>query len=95
MKMTINQIKGLIDQYGEQATLEEILRRVQGNKVFKCPKCNGKGYVTTEYNGYPSGLPDSGFVYEPAFRQETCDLCKGDGYTSHKYKPKMIQDGWE
>ena len=93
--MTINQVKGLINQYGEQATLGEILKKVQGNKVFKCPKCDGKGYVTVEYNCYPSGLPDSGFVYEPAFRDEKCNLCKGDGYTLYEYKPKMIQDGWE
>ena len=93
--MTINQVKSLIDQYGEQATLGEILRKVQGDKVFKCPKCDGKGFIEVEYNGYPSGLPDSGFVYEPAFTIENCDLCKGEGYTSHEYKPKMIQDGWE
>ena len=24
-----------------------------------------------------------------------CDLCNGEGYTEHEYKPRMIQDGWE
>lgn len=26
---------------------------------------------------------------------DICDLCNGEGYTEHQYKPKMIQDGWE
>ncbi len=68
--MNINQVKELISQYGEQATLGEVLRKVQGNKVFICPKCEGKGYITVEYNGYPSGLPDSGFVYQAAFKNK-------------------------
>lgn len=93
--MKINEVKGLIEQYGEKATLGEILRKVQGNKIFKCPKCDGIGYVTVEYNCYPSGLPDSGWVYQPGYKNKKCNLCKGEGYTSHEYKPKMIQDGWE
>lgn len=93
--MKINEVKGLIDQYGEQATLGEILKKVQGNKIFKCPKCRGKGYVIVEYNCYPRGLPDSGFVYKPGYKNKKCNLCNGEGYTSHEYKPKMIQDGWE
>ena len=51
--------------------------------------------MTVEYNYYPKGLPESGFVYRPALKDEECNLCKGEGYTSHEYKPKMIQDGWE
>lgn len=93
--MKINEVKGLIEQYGEQTTLGEILRKVQGDKIYKCPKCRGKGYVTVEYNCYPSGLPDSGFVYKPGYKNKKCNLCNGEGYTSHEYKPKMIQDGWE
>lgn len=28
-------------------------------------------------------------------RKVTCDLCNGEGYTEHEYKPRMVQDGWE
>lgn len=93
--MTIGAIKDLISTYGANATLEEVLVKVQGNKIYKCPKCNGRGYETVEYNKYPSGLPDSGWVYDPGYKNVTCDLCKGEGYTAHEYKPKMVQDGWE
>jgi DnaJ-class molecular chaperone len=93
--MKIHEIISLCNQYGENTTLKDILLSVQGNNKYLCPKCNGTGSVTIEYNGYPSGLPDSGFVYEATYRKEECDLCKGQGYTSKQMKPHMVQDGWE
>lgn len=81
--MKIVEVKALIDMYGADATLGQVLNKLQGNKIYKCPKCEGKGFITVEYNGYPDNLPDSGFVYEPAFKDIKCDLCKGDGYTDH------------
>ncbi len=93
--MFIKDIKALVVTYGANTTLGEMLKRVQGNKIYRCPKCNGRGFRTVEYNGYPSGLPDSGFVYEAAYKDVVCDLCKGEGYTDHEYKPRMVQDGWE
>lgn len=93
--MKINEVKNLVDRYGADVTLGQLLVKIQGNKIYECPKCRGKGFVTIEYNGYPDGLPDSGYVYMAAYKDEECDLCKGIGYTEHKMKPKMIQDGWE
>lgn len=93
--MRICEIKGLVDRYGANTTLGKILTEIQGNKVHKCPKCNGLGYTEHEYNSYPEGFPDSGWVYQPAYKSVECDLCKGEGYTEHEYKPKMIQCGWE
>lgn len=93
--MKVNTVQGLIAQYGANTTLEELLKKVQGDKIYKCPCCNGLGYTTKEYNGYPSGLPDSGWVYEPAYKNVTCELCNGEGYTEREYKPKMVQQGWE
>lgn len=93
--MKINEILKLCEIYGNNITLEELARKIQGNKIYKCPKCKGKGYTVEEYNAYPSGLPDSGCVYEPGYKNIECDLCGGEGYIEHEYKPKMIQDGWE
>lgn len=93
--MKIHEIISLCNQYGENTTLKDVLLSVQGDNKYLCPKCNGMGTLTIEYNGYPSGLPDSGFVYEPAYREEECDLCKGEGYTDKLMKPRMVQDGWE
>lgn len=93
--MKINDIKNLIETYGGDTTLNEVMRRVAGNRIHKCPKCCGKGFEVVEYNGYPSGLPDSGWVYEAKYKNVTCDLCKGEGYTEKEYKPKMVQMGWE
>lgn len=107
--MKIHEIVTLCNQYGENTTLAEVRQSIQGNKKYLCPKCKGTGSVTIEYkrnktgsitieyNGYPSGLPDSGFVYQAAYREEECDLCKGEGYTSTSklMKPYMVQDGWE
>jgi hypothetical protein len=85
----------LIKMFGENTTLKQVLLIASDGRKFKCPKCDGKGKITVEYNGYPRGLPDSGFVYEAAFKDIECDICKGEGYTREEYKPKYIQDGFE
>lgn len=93
--MKIREIKELIDKYSTDITLGQLLTKIQGNKIYECPKCKGRGFITIEYNGYPTGLPDSGYVYEAAYKDKKCNLCKGEGYTDHEYKPRMVQDGWE
>lgn len=62
---------------------------------FVCPKCNGEGHYEVTYNSYPTGFPDSGFVYTEGKKDEKCSLCITTGYTSKKMKPKMVQQGWE
>lgn len=93
--MKINKIIELCEEYGESTTLGDLKRIIQGNKKYKCPNCKGKGYTVQEYNAYPNGLPDSGWVYKPGYKNVPCDLCHGVGYTENQYKPKMVQDGWE
>lgn len=93
--MRISEIKGLIDRYGFNTTLGEILNDIQGDKIYECPKCHGRGQITIKYNCYPNNLPDSGFAYEAGYKDIMCDLCNGEGYTAIKYKPRMVQDGWE
>lgn len=94
-KIKTCEIIDLIKIFGADTTLKQVLLIVSGGRKYKCPKCNGKGKITIEYNGYPKGLPDSGFVYEAAFKDIECDICKGEGYTREEYKPKYIQDGFE
>lgn len=95
--LKIKDVKELVDKYGKDKTLAEVLELVQGDRKYECPKCHGKGYTTVEYNKYPRNLPDSGWVYEPEYKDEQCDLCNGQGYTRDKYQPKVkvINDGWE
>ena len=86
-----NQIlDALIHTYGPNTTLKDAQEHYNHKKElgYVCPKCNGKGYIITEYNSYPSGLPDSGWVYKPGYDYKTCDLCHGDRYTIKQYKPK-------
>ena len=94
-KIMTHEIVDLIKIFGEDATLKQVLLTISDGRKYKCPKCEGKGKITVEYNGYPKGLPDSGFVYEAAFKDIECDICKGEGYTREEYKPKYIQDGFE
>lgn len=94
-KIRTYEIINLIKIFGEDTTLKQVLSIVSGGRKYKCPKCDGKGKITVEYNGYQKGLPDSGFVYEAAFKDIECDICKGEGYTREEYKPKYIQDGFE
>ena len=90
-----NDIINLISEFGSETTLGEVLKRVQGKYTNLCPACKGLGYIEIEVNGYPDGLPDSGFVYEPKMIKEPCELCNGKGYTKIKYKPHLVQQGWE
>jgi rubrerythrin len=92
--ITIDDAVFLVNAYGENYTLGELLKRIQGDKIYKCPACMGRGKITEEYNAYPSGLPDSGWVYEAGYRDKKCTLCDGHGYTNKKYVPKMVQEGW-
>lgn len=90
-KLTISQVKELKQCYGGETTIDQMLAHIQGGKTHRCPKCDGAGYIVETYN-----------VAEPweccetlKERKVTCDLCNGEGYTEHEYKPRMVQDGWE
>lgn len=94
--MKIREVKELVDRYGSCVTLGQLLTKIQGNKLYECPKCKGNGFITIEYNGIPSWMDRSGgFDYKAAYKDEKCDLCGGEGYTDHEYKPRMVQEGWE
>lgn len=92
----ISKLKQLGRRYGENTSLSNIINFLKP-KGHRCPKCGGKGYTVEEYNAYPSGLPDSGFVYEAGYRNIPCDLCGGKGYTDVEYveKFKTVSDGYE
>ena len=87
--MKVNTAINLMKRYGENTTLKELVEKVQGNKIYKCPKCNGTGSVRKMIHAEVWGYQDAKYDYID------CDLCKGDGYTEHEYKPKMKQVGWE
>jgi len=38
----------LINDYGDKATLSDILKIVADGRIYKCPKCNGLGYTVVE-----------------------------------------------
>lgn len=94
-RLTVANALELRDCYGGEVTLDQVVAHIQGNKIYKCPKCDGKGTVSVKYNAYPRGLPDSDWVEDWKYKDVICDLCGGEGYTEHKFKPKMVQDGWE
>lgn len=89
--MKIHEAICLRDDYGGKTTLDDLVKRIQGNKIHRCPKCYGEGNVIKMINRAQ--------YWECCDRYEetkaTCDLCNGEGYTEKEYKPKMVQDGWE
>ena len=95
--MKIIEAESLRDKYGGQTTLNELVAILMGDKKYKCPNCLGNGYTMEEYNAYLFGLPDSGYVYKPAYKEIKCELCNGVGYTSKKYVPNIVQTqkGWK
>lgn len=89
--MKIHEAVSLMKDYGENTTLGDLVKKVQGKRIHKCPKCNGTWKVEKRRNKaqYWECCDDWEYYFT------TCDLCNGDGYTEHEYKPKMVQDGWE
>lgn len=93
----VGKTEELIGIFGDDMKLEEVKKHLLGNKVYRCPKCHGKGYTVEEYNAYPTNLPDSGWVYEAGYRNIPCDLCNSQGWLEKEMKPKYKQvlDGYE
>jgi hypothetical protein len=81
--------------YGGEMTIDGLISKIKGDRIYQCPKCSGKGSTSVRCNAYPSGLPDSGWVDDWKYKDVQCDLCQGFGYNNKEYKPKMIQNGWE
>lgn len=96
--MKIFEVLGLCQTYGNNTTLGDLARKIQGNKIYKCPKCNGAGKIET-FDTAKDHSMDMGFIPPKGWKRPTkiveCDLCDGEGYTAHEYKPKMQQIGWE
>lgn len=86
----------LIETHGDMK-LSELVKMMLGDRLYTCPECKGKGVFRKAHNSYPSGLPDSGWVFDEKYmyyRDENCTLCEGHGYTVKEFVPKMIQQGW-
>jgi hypothetical protein len=61
---SLYKLSALVEKYGKDATIEYIFEKCQGPYKYKCPHCNGSGYIRRAYNGYTDRLPDSGYVFE-------------------------------
>ena len=44
--MKICDVVRLCKTYGDNTTLAELQKEIQGNKIHKCPKCSGTGKIT-------------------------------------------------
>ena len=89
----IKKLERYCERYGEDTPIKNILKDVKLRSPYnilryKCPKCHGTGYLVEEYNAYPSGLPDSGWVYKAGYNYEVCNICNGYGYTEDEYVPQ-------
>lgn len=80
--MKIVDIQYLIKKYGEKTTLKEALEKEQGDYIYVCPKCAGKGIIKEKK------YIDRGYYNEEIIGKIKCDLCNGIGYTREEYKIK-------
>ena len=67
------------------------LSNIEDQGLNNCPKCKGKKTISEKYNGYPLGLPDSGFVCAWEYRDIECDLCKGKGGVKEEYALEPVK----
>lgn len=91
----IQTIENAVSKYGN-ISLDDYINKIKGDRIHRCPKCLGRGYVLEAYNDYPSNLPDSFWVQHIRERKVMCSLCNGVGYTDKKYKEnrKVVIDGY-
>ena len=89
--MKIHEVIRLRNAYGGEMTLDDLVKRMQGNKIHRCPKCGGSGTTIKRVNRAQYWECCDDYVE----KEVTCDLCNGEGYTEKIYKPRMVQDGWE
>lgn len=92
--MTISEIENLIRIHGD-IKFSELIAKKKGNKIHKCPKCNGEGVTQEKYNAYPHNLPDSGWVDDWKYRDIPCTICDGFGYTDKEKKPITAIVGYQ
>lgn len=83
--MKIIELDRMMSIYGD-VKLSVIRNNLLKNTPHICPKCNGHGCTSEQYNAYPSGLPDSGWVQDIRSRDVKCTVCNGEGYT-----PKLLR----
>lgn len=43
--MKIHETISLMKDYGKNTTLGDLVKKLQGKRIHKCPKCNGTGMV--------------------------------------------------
>jgi len=84
--MKIKDIDNLIKEHGN-ITFQQLKEKLLNDTPHICPKCNGGGFIQEEYNAYPSGYPDSGWVVDMKFKSVPCDICNTKGYTKKLLKP--------
>lgn len=89
--MKIHEVIRLRNAYGGEMNLDDLVKRMQGNKIHKCPKCGGSGTTIKRVNRAQYWECFDDYVE----KEVTCDLCNGEGYTEKIYKPRMVQDGWK
>lgn len=89
--MKIHEAIYLRDTYGGKTTLDDLAKRIQENKIHRCPKCGGSGITIKRVNRAQYWECCDDYVE----KEVTCDLCNGEGYTEKVYKPRMVQDGWK
>ena len=82
-------VEQLMLEYGSDITLGELLIELTRDKGYRCPKCEGRGFITTR--------AFSEYGYKVVDMDVKCNLCKGTGFTDKPMKPKFktVQDGWE
>ena len=87
--MKIHNAIELAHKYGRNTTLGDLVRIIQGNKIYKCPKCNGIGKINRQYIVGQDGITNQNakklhaiYVMEKDIQNMNIDL-------------KWFQDGWE
>lgn len=77
--MKIHEVIRLRNAYGGETTLDDLVKRMQGNKIHRCPKCGGNGIVIKRVNRaqYWECCDDYKEI------KVTCNLCNGEGYTEN------------
>lgn len=87
--MKVHKMLELCERYGSNTTLGDLARKVQKNKIYKCPGCGGTGCIKAKCIAYFPNPHDGGWIQGWKYTDTECYLCNGDGYTEKKYKKQI------
>ena len=76
--MKIHEVIRLRNIYGGKRTLDDLVKLIQGNKIYECPKCGNDSFETDQFQATGGTVAKVLDIQNKKFTAVSCKKC---GYT--------------